>query len=175
MCFFSPSSSLAAPPERLSPVKPVSRLDSPRGRVSNDRVPRHPTPSPRQTPFHLFPVVRNTSSSLLLRDHGAGCTNTPFYSPHDFVSHAFSSYVVTEYSYIRAIMHSPLVSPKPPCIRSFRVSAPLPRTLTSAVALTAAPEPAYIIINTVHHSPPYLHRSLPKTRHAWYASHTNPR
>ena len=53
-CFFSPRSSLAAPPEHLYPVMPVPRLDSTQGRVSNDRISRHPTPSPWQTTFHPF-------------------------------------------------------------------------------------------------------------------------
>ena len=33
--------------------------------------------------FTFFPVVRNTAGSLLLRDPGAGCTNTPYHTPHD--------------------------------------------------------------------------------------------
>ena len=54
------------------------------------------------------------------------------------------------------------------------ISLLCPRTLTSAQALTAAPETVCIHTNTVHHSPPYLRLSSPKSRHVWYASHTEP-
>ena len=133
-CFVSPRSSLVAPPKRLPPVRPVSRLDSTKGRVSNDLVPRHPTPSSRQTPFQHFPGGSQYRSPLLLRDHGAGCTNTPHHTPHDFSFFLTClRSVFTEYTYIRAMRHSPLVSPQTPhvCDLSY-ISLLCQRTLTSA-------------------------------------------
>ena len=83
-CFFSPRSSLIARPELLSNVRPVSRLDSPQGLVSNNLVPQLPTQSSRHPRFHLFPGGLQDRSPLLLCDPGAGCTNTPHHTPHDF-------------------------------------------------------------------------------------------
>ena len=48
------------------------------------------------------------------------------------------------------------------------------RTLTSAQALTAPQETVCIHTNTVYHSTPFFRLSSPKTRHTWYASHTEP-
>ena len=69
-----------------------------------------------------FPVVRNTAGSLLLCDPGAGCTNTPHYTPHDFCSFLhFLRYVFTEYPYVLAITHSLPVSSQPPMHSAFTV------------------------------------------------------
>ena len=128
-CFFSPRSSLVAPPERLSPARPVTRLDSQYGRVNNDRVPRLPTPSSRQTPFHLFPGGSQYRSPLLLRDPGAGCTNTLHHTPHDFCFLPSSSFRImcsqTTHTYGQSRNRHPFLH-KPPCIRFFWFFAPLP-------------------------------------------------
>ena len=91
MCFFSPRSSLVAPPKRLSPVRPVTRLDSPKGRVSNDRVPCHPTPSSRQTPFHPFSrwsailqVLCHFATPVQVARTHRITRRTIFVSPHSF-------------------------------------------------------------------------------------------
>ena len=133
-CFLSPHSSLVAPPERLSPVRPVSNW-TPRKGLSATTGSYNTRPrAPGNPPFTFFPVARNTAGPLLLRDPGACCTHTPYYTPHDLCSTPppLSRYVFTEYSYIRAIMHSPLVLPNPPMHSTFRFFAPLPRTLTPA-------------------------------------------
>ena len=133
-CFFSPRYSLVAPPERLSPARPVDRLDSQYGRVSNDRVSRLPTPSTRQTHFHPFPGGSQHRSPLPLRDPGAGCTNTPHYTPHDFrFPHFFSLRFVFSCVKFSQSTHTYwqlgfLLSllPKLPITRSLRYFAPLP-------------------------------------------------
>ena len=145
-------------PGSLSPVRSVSRLYSPQGRVSNDRVPRHPTPSTRQTPFHNFPggpQYRRTSATprprCRLHEHTLlhaarilvflSLFALRFYRvPIHMGNHAFAS----------RFFHN---------THAFGLSGfslLCPRTLTSAQALTAAPETACIHINTVHHSTPYL-------------------
>ena len=103
---------------------------------SHDTRPR----APGKPLFTLFPGGSLYRSHLLLRDPGAGSTNTPFYTPHAcFVPLPFSfefvylRYVFTEYPYIRAIRHSPLASHQTPhaCDLSGN-SLNCPRTLTSA-------------------------------------------
>ena len=79
----------------------------------------------------------------------------------------FLRYVFTEYPHIRAIMHSlPVSSKSPHAFGLSGFSLLCPRTLTSAQALTAAPETACIYTHTVHHSPPHLRLLPPKSRHA---------
>ena len=141
-CFFSPRFSLVAPPERLSPVRPIFGLDSPYGRVSNDRVPRHPTPSTRQTAFHPFSrwfAISQSSASSRPRcrwhEHAVLHTARMLHSPPPPFSleFVFLRYVATEYPYIRAITHSSLISPQTPHARDLSgISLLCPRTLTSA-------------------------------------------
>ena len=110
-CFLSPRSSLVAPPERLSPVRPVSRLDSPQGRVSNDRVPRLPNQSPGQTTFHIFPVGSlHRRSSARSRPRRRLHVNTFTHAARLLSLLSFRVTFLQSTSHIQAIMHSPRVS-----------------------------------------------------------------
>ena len=111
------------------------RLDSPYGRVSNDRVPRHPTPSSRQTHFHPFSRWFAISQSSAFRDPGAGGTNTPFNTLHAcfvLISLLFVGIRVFALRFHRVTTHTgnhaflSHFSPNSPCTRSLRYFAPLP-------------------------------------------------
>ena len=159
------------------------RLDSPYGRVSNDRVLRHPTPSTRQPLFTPFPGGSQHRSSLPFRDPGAGYTNTPQNTLHAcfvLLSLLFIGLRVFALRCYRVLTHtgnhafSSRFSPNSTCLRLFRYFAPLPTHSDLCLSADRCTGIACIHTYTVHHSPTFSRLSPPKTHHAWYASHTEP-
>ena len=159
------------------------RLDSPYGRVSNDRVPRHPIPSTRQTPFHHFSrwfAISQSSASSRPRcrwhEHAVLHTTRMLrFPPPVFIGlrvFALRCYRVLTHTGNHAF--SSRFSPNSPCLRLFRYFAPLPTHSDLCLSADRCTGIACIHTYTVHHSLTLSRLSPPKTRHAWYASHTEP-
>ena len=65
-------------------------------------------------------------------------------------------------------------SPNPPMHANLRYFAPLPTHSDLCLSADRCTGLACILTYTVHHSLTLSRLSPPKTRHAWYASHTEP-
>ena len=136
---FSPCSSLVAPPERLSPVRPVltglpvwAGQQRPGLTTSDPELQANPF-SPFSRRFAISQSSATSRPRCRLHEHTALHAARFFFLP--LLPSSFCvlpRYVFTEYLYIRAIRLSPFASPQTPHARDFSgISLLCQRTLTS--------------------------------------------